>query len=233
MGERSSGSAFSEGAAVRFPLISPMARLKDLRAVTEALEHQQTGEQAALKVLREGSLPTLICYVRGPVTPARTRDPVIPWISAQATAALNALLRWENAILPDLQVATGVVMPLIDVLQNTPQERNRIVACSWLLLLAKVQPAQHKAMAEAGVMGLLLALCNDAGKFGADDQHIAKQALNKVAGLARILVQSRTVAAHDLKAAIRAPEPAQSFGALLLLKACRFACSPFVLHMSV
>ncbi len=68
-------------------------------------------------------------------------------------------------------------------------------------------------MAEAGVIGLLLALCRDVGDIRAEIPLTSKRGVELAARLARILMQSRTVAAQDLEQAIRSSEAAQCFSA--------------------
>jgi hypothetical protein len=90
------------------------------------------------------------------------------------------------------------------------------MACNVLLVLADVEPAHRKGMAEAGVMGLLLALY--AGIGDSASPGFAEKSAMLAARLARLLVESTTVAARDLERAICAQDPLQCFGALLLLQ---------------
>jgi hypothetical protein len=110
---------------------------------------------------------------------------------------------------------TSSIMALIRALRDAPSMAERCAATRKLLTTADAQPAKRKAMAEAGLMGLLLLLYVDI------QGHPEAAQFGMLAGnLARTLLDSGTVAARDLERAIRAPEPAQTFAALVLLQVC-------------
>jgi hypothetical protein len=152
----------------------------------------------------------------------RSPDEAVPLasdISDVAGRALSGFVLCESTrVHEEFGAVTGVVAPLIDAFRNrTLALPVRCVAAHALWLIAAVQPQEAMAMAEAGVMQLVVAYYIDLGDVSLAAANMFWPAL----GLARVLVKSQAVAACQLEEAIRAPEAAQAFAALVVLQVCR------------
>jgi hypothetical protein len=193
---------------------SPKAILSCLDMLNNGLTDKRTGEKVFLTFMRAGGPPILIRHMGKPTT-STLADAMRARIPIEAARAFGALLLTSsNDLMAELQVATGVVTPLVDVLRDAPMP-SRLAAASGLSAIAEVQPAHRKAMAEAGVLGLLLTLTIDVGyKQPAEDLALV------LARLACMLIESGPVAARDIKGAIRAPDTVRCFAALVLLQVC-------------
>jgi hypothetical protein len=195
---------------------------KCLNDLCAGLKDPATGEKVAAAFLRAGGLPALIPHLGVSTMATRAQDMVGPLlIRLQAASAIGALVCPQYSALGEVWVATGVITPLIEVLREGPNMLSRGVALSSLLALANAQPEQSKAMAEAGVMGMLFTLSLHATQLPPDS---GSGLVGDLPGLARRLVESDSVAARDLVGAIRSPDTVQCFGALLLLLVRFGAC---------
>jgi hypothetical protein len=207
---------------------SPNAILRCLKTLSAGLNEQARADHVVAVFMRAGGLPTLIRHLGASASSYPTADPdIVAWVPVEAAQALAALLRCQDVIKAELRAATGVIAPLIGVLRGGHDGSRRLscsVACNALLVLADFQPAHCKGMAEAGVMGLLLALYSGIGDSASPG--FAKESAMLAARLARLLMEAGTVGAHDLERAIRAPDPVQCFGALLLLQVRQFCLCP-------
>jgi hypothetical protein len=177
-------------------------------------------------LLQAGALTTLIRHLKDSTSLTPYVDPDhIYNISTQAGLALSALLGYRNAVMHELRAATAVILPLIDILHDGPTIISRWVAETALLNLVTVEPSQAQAMADAGVMGLLLNMRIDVAHmpptFAADVGRIGGK-------LGHRLLESGPVAARHLEQAIRSPDILQSFGALVLLQVPPCSLSPAV-----
>jgi hypothetical protein len=194
--------------------------LKGLNALSKGLSDGRRGQNVALWLLRTGGLAPLIRHLRGSPMSAPTADSDITpsAVSKGASTALLALLGPDPAVMEELQAATDVIEPLIDALRDAPLVLSRKTAFSVLGLIAIGQPAQRRAMGEAGVVGLLVTLYSDSGDV-LDSRAFATMAAEMVF----TLLESGVAAAHDLTQAILAREPARTFAAIVLLSV-RHSC---------
>jgi hypothetical protein len=136
--------------------------LENLDSLTKKLEDAQKQDSVASIFLRESGLPTLISHLGGttPLTPTDDEDTVRAAIADKAAAAVRPLLYTEHVIMPVMEAATGIMDPLIDILETGSLE-NRVLAGELLALHAMGQAAVGRAMAEEGVIGLALDLFVD------------------------------------------------------------------------
>ncbi len=205
---------------------SARAILKRLEALTKALEDQQMADKVALAFMRAGGLPTLIRHLKGSAPSAPTSDPRLALLRpSEAGLTLLALLRCQNAMMAELQAVTGVITPLIEVLSDRVS-LNRCVALSTLLVLAMAQPGHLKAMAEEGLMRLLLEFYIELGDLPPTLKEIM-QSIVLTAKLAQRLLESGPVAARELEQTIRSAQTVQTFGALVLLQVTIFLLASF------
>jgi hypothetical protein len=189
--------------------------VKCLNELCDGLGDQATGEKVAAAFLRAGGLPALIPHLGVTTTSTRPQDVCKPFlIPLDAAYAIARLVCPEKSALGEVWAATGVITPLIEVLRDGPNMLSRGVALNSLLALADARPEQCKAMAKAGVMGIVLELSLHDNQLPPDSGCGLGGSLP---GLARALVESELGAARELERAIRAPETVQCFGALLLL----------------
>jgi hypothetical protein len=204
---------------------SPAAIVGCIKALCKRLDDEARADYVALVFIRAGGLPALIRHLGGFATSAPTADPeATARVRQEAAEALRALMggTQDMEIMAELRAARGVIAPLLDVLRG-PQDSNMpevfiscSVACDTLLALAVADRVHREAMVDGGVIGLLLALCADV--WNARGTEFCEQKGEMAALLTRILIESGTAAARDLERAIRAPDPVQCFGALLLLQ---------------
>jgi hypothetical protein len=193
---------------------SPMVICASLEMLTNSLNDKAMGEKVAIMFVRAGGLPSLIRHLGGAPTSTRTVY-MRTRTSNEATRAFGTLIGLCNdALLAEMQLATGVIMPLVDALRDAPL-LSRTAAATGLMLIAHAQPTQRKAMAEAGVLGLLLTLSVDHG-----DDHLAENSASALSTFACMLLESGSFAAREVENALRGPETIRCFAALVLLHVC-------------
>ncbi len=147
-----------------------------------------------------------------------TTDSTRSGISGQAGDGPSTLVIGDAPI-AQLLNAAGVLPSVIDALRDAPNFTARFSAAHVLAIFAEARPAQRRAIAEAGVMGLLLELFIEAGNMFLD--------LGKTApgwNLARVLLSKEPVAVRDLRRAISGPRVDVTFKALVFLQV-RHSCS--------
>jgi hypothetical protein len=111
----------------------------------------------------------------------------------------------------ELASAEGIVLPLLDAFRQAPDALGRCATAQILALLARDQPAYCTAMADGGVMGLLLKLYMEL-----DNSDMAT--LEPALELAGELLRTGTAAVRDLGRAIRGQDAYKSFAAMLILQ---------------
>ncbi len=99
-------------------------------------------------------------------------------------------------------------------LRDAPSVAERYMAMNQLLMLDDADPMKRKAMANAGLIGLLVSLSVDIQGH----PEAMMFSLMAPAFACSLLNLEGTAAARDLERAIRAPEPAQTFAALVMLQ---------------
>lgn len=201
---------------------SPFTTADDLRTLSVSLDQKMTGQKVAHAFLQAGGVPTLIGHLGGASsapTPSPSTHPDItapPTANLQA-AAIDALLQLKDAL---EDIATAVHPPLKDEFLNA-RLTTRCQAAYSLRALAIAEPGQLKVMAEAGVMVRLLDLYTDIGDLplaNLGPESNARFFADRIAALARLLVESRTIAVQDLKQAICGPSAVQTFAAIAILQ---------------
>jgi hypothetical protein len=203
---------------------SAIAILSRLEALIKGLTDKQMADKVARAFMRAGGLPILICHLRGSATSPSAHGPHInPLPPKEAGLALLALLRSQNAIKPELQAATDVIMPLIDVVRGGILP-SRFCALNALLVLAIAHPGHLKAIAEAGGMRLLLDLYVDLGDQPSSVLAAVVPSSELAARLGQRLLESGPVAPRELEQAIRSPHTVQTFSALVLFQVALSVC---------
>jgi hypothetical protein len=149
--------------------VSAKTSLERLMVLNLALQDELSAESGLPLFLKEGGLPPVIRLLRGPTTPDTTvfAESVSNAISLQAAKVLNALLSTTRGLTELLSGAKGFIPPLVDALRDASNKVARLAAAHALALLANVQPENRRAIAEAGVIGLLLAFIVDVGDLAA------------------------------------------------------------------
>jgi hypothetical protein len=178
---------------------------------------EEAGKVAASRArifLKAGGLPAVIRHLRG----ATTSDAPSGAISSRAATALWELLKRNDAVMAELHVAENVMLPLLDALRDAPAPVARSVAAQALLDIAGVHPGQGKVMAEAGVIGMVVAYHILIGALPEQGSDLPEAASNPAAALACVLMGSSMVAVRDLRRAILGPEADQAFAALFVLQ---------------
>jgi hypothetical protein len=190
--------------------------LERLEALSKALNDEMTAAQTALAFLDPGGLSGVIRHLRGtPMSSATSDADSLPSaISGKAGEVLYLLLT-RDAALTELTVATGVIPPLITALRDAPHRVARTAAINMLLLLAHAQQAHCRGMADAGVVGIVLAYLVEV-----KDPAWAKAEKGPAWDLASLLMRSGTVAMRDIKQAMRGSHADQAFMALVVLQVC-------------
>jgi hypothetical protein len=212
---------------------SPSSTLRSLEELFLGLAIEPTGKQMALTFLRAGGLSTLIHHLGGGAAAAPLADSnMMPSdISEEAAKALNELLHTYDTTMAELRATTSFITPLVSALRAAPSMLARCVAADALAQIAAAQPAQGKAMAETGVMGLVLALYAAIWELP-DAPEMAKPA----AALSCALLCSEKHAARELEQAIRSPDAVQAFTALILFQVWHSSLKPWLrtlpAHMS-
>lgn len=178
-----------------------------------------TGGQGPVKFLRVGGLPAVIRHLRGTATSGATRDAWASEISDAAGSVLGFLLCQNPLAMAEIMATTGIVPQLIDALCDAPVPNSRAMAAATLRILALAQPAQCRAMADAGVIKLIVALYTEVG------EHTAM--LEPTTDLGAVLMCSEPVAARDVKQAICGKKNAQNYAALVLLQVSHLSSHAF------
>lgn len=190
-----------------------------LNELIMGIDNPRTAERRALIFLQEGGLPTLIRHLRG-TAPSGAPNLVSRAITNKAAEALNSLLDQCEAAWKELGRTTNALPQLIDALQVAPTVMGRTTAAAMLLIYAHEQPTERRAMADAGVVGLLVNLYKDMWNWNPDvfDVLVAQGKTWDGVALVQALVCSEPAAANDLRTAICAPSTLQAFTALLVVQ---------------
>jgi hypothetical protein len=199
---------------------SPQNPRNLLGELSQAVDNPATRDDLAVVFLQAGGLPGVVRQLSGFAESSCTADPLVTMSDTVATA-LSAIFRCTGAI-EEAGILTGIVAPLIDAFHARPLSVRRAAAHA-LCVVAVVQPEQAKAMAEAGVLQLVLAYYSECVDVG-----YASKTLMPAVFLAQRLVQSQRDAARQLEEAIRAPQIDQAFAALVVLQVCNLMCCVWV-----
>jgi hypothetical protein len=143
-------------------------------------------------------------------------------ITDMAGKALSALIHMNDATMAEFGNAPNILLPLIDALRAAPALAARSYATHMLHMRANAHPEECVAMAEAGVVGLVLALYQDIWSSPPDGWNLpfAKDLAGTAATLVHVLLESGTGAADDLRQAICSPQTVDAYMALLLVQVC-------------
>lgn len=214
---------------------SPETILQNLQAIKVSFCRPldlATAGRGPLKFLRAGGLPAVVRHLRGTATSGAANDPdASPSAISNAAAEVMSELLSDRACkmgactLAEVKAATGVVPPLIDALRDAASNKARAMAAHTLGILAKAQPPDSRAMAEAGVIGLVLDFYAKIGDLS-ERENLGN--LAPATDLACWLVCSQAVAARDLREAICGADTFQTYAALALLQVCRFSSYVFL-----
>jgi hypothetical protein len=134
--------------------------LESLELLCSILNEPKKKDSLAVMFLRAGGLPTLIHHLGGttPSTCNSSPDSIQFAVTEKASEAVTLLIRsGRDIVMPTMEVVTGIMAPLMDILRAGSLQ-NRCLAAEVLLLLAMGQVEEGSDMANAGVMGLLLSL---------------------------------------------------------------------------
>jgi hypothetical protein len=199
---------------------SAIAILTCLRALVASFEDPVEADKRALLFVRAGGLPPVIHHLRGTVTADGTPDQGITSnaISSTAAEAVLGLLTLSDVTVAEHSVARGVIPSLLDALRDAPSMLGRSKAAYVLFAIANAHPKECRTIADAGVVGLVLAFYNDIYSLpsGIWESNFATELAGPPGALVRVLVQLETGAANDLRRAICARAAAPAFNALLL-----------------
>jgi hypothetical protein len=189
--------------------------LNHLKELHTALKDERTADNRLRLFLREGGLPTVIGLLRGRATTDSTpdADSLPSAISEQAGDVLTALLGSKSGP-TELAVAKGVVPLLLDAVRDAPTSPARLSAAHGLLVVADARPTMRRAMAEGGVIGVLLRLLIDCGECDA----ITLEMVGPSWELAQDMLRWERIAMQDLREAICGPEVDMAFSALAVLQ---------------
>jgi hypothetical protein len=207
---------------------SAIAIFTCLRALVASFEDPGEADERALLLVRAGGLPAVIRHLRGTVTADGTPDQGITSnaISSTAAEALLGLLTLTDVTVAEHSVARGVIPLLIDALRDAPSMVGRCRAAHVLFALANAHPQECRTIADAGAVELVLSFYNDI--YSMPSEIWAADFATELAGppgaLVRVLVQSGTHAASDLRRAICAREIVPAFSALLLAQVHSTPC---------
>jgi hypothetical protein len=151
-----------------------------------------------------------------------TPDAMRRAITDTAGKALAALLNVNDATRAVVGNATDSIPPLIDALRAAPTLKARSFASHLLHTVADAYPEECMAMAEAGVVGLVLALYHDIWSSSWDKWNLsyARNLSDAPAFLVHVLVGSGTGAADDLRRAICSRQTVDAYIALQLVQVC-------------
>jgi hypothetical protein len=192
--------------------------LESLELLCNSLNDPKEKDTVAGIFLQAGGLPILIHHLRSTSLSNCNSSPdsIQSVVAEKAALALTVLVNSEHDILlPALEVVTGIMMPLMDILRAGGSLQNRCLAVDVLLELAVSQAKAGSEMADAGVMGLLLSLYLEIQELPD-----AKALSLPLATLAVRLASFEPVAADDFEAAIRVPDTVQAFAAMTILQVC-------------
>jgi hypothetical protein len=198
--------------------ISQKAIVKCLKSIREALEDSSTFLTRTLIFLRMSGLPPLVRHITG-ITRTQvfqgvdvTTDP----IAFAATEVLKALLTVVGQG-RKLHVPADDIPPLLDAFRDAPTLHGRSMAVHVLLAVSDSQP---DAIANAGIIGLVLHFYNDlaASPLEIWDVPPAVRLAGPACGLVNVLVSSVAAAQQDLRKALLSGESRQAFAALVLLQ---------------
>ncbi len=199
--------------------------LAHLESLFAGLDDPLVSDHKAMTFLQAGGLPSLIRCLRG----AATLGSMIPCDTMSSTIAHTAaevlcrLLNHCGRSVAEVSFATGGIAPLIDALRDAPTCFGRCVGAYALCAIAKAYPAQHVAIAEAGVVGMVVALYPMQATLrseGMDGLHI-EEVQGPAVELVHMLMCSGTVALRDLRHAIVGQNDVQAYDAFLLLQVCQ------------
>jgi hypothetical protein len=188
------------------------ATLDRLKALNLALNDALTTDGLAPATMAL-LLPSVVRLLRGNPTAATVIDPDMrSAISGEAGGVLDRLVLHSSG-LPQLASSTSLVSPLMKALRDAPNVVGRIAAARALTMVADTQPAQCRALAKAGGIGLVLAFFDEVGDLSGD-----REKLGPVWDLAHVLLSSQPFAVRDLRRAICGRETDQNFIALIVLQ---------------
>jgi hypothetical protein len=199
---------------------SPEMIVDRLQILKRALQDEEVTDMCALIFVRNGGLPTLIRHLKGVATSdgASNADVTPAMISAYAGETLHMILNSNNRK-AELVSPPGIIPPLIDALRDAPHVLARTAAAQALLLLVLTQPAGHRAMVDAGVMGAVAAYF-----IRGKNSPMAVDKAGPTWDLAQLLLCSQPAAVRDLRLLICGPDTEQAFTALLILHV-RHSCT--------
>jgi hypothetical protein len=185
-----------------------------------ALNNDTAGDTWTLQIIEAAFLPKIICLHRaGPASDAATTTDRTRSATSQQAGEVPDMLVIGSTPLPQVLNAPGVVPSMIGALRDRPDFIGRFAAAHVLTIVGEGRPAQRRAMAEAGVIGLLLELFIEVGnKFW--DIEETESGWN----LARMLLILEPIAARDLRQAMCGPRVDLAFKALVFLQV-RHSCS--------
>ncbi len=198
--------------------ISPESVLETLRLLAKKLgdaekEDSITCKLAVGKIMRAGALPTIIHHFCGTSGSGDTTQPDTMQASvSEAAAEVLNLLVCNGDPLPSLKVTTGLIHPLMKMLEAGTL-LHCVTAAVLLDQLCKVQATAARTMAEAGVMELLLTLYMETQK---PPYHSGLS--TAVAILAFRVAISDAGGSRDFLSAIRATDPARAFACMVMIR---------------
>jgi hypothetical protein len=196
--------------------------LDRLKALDVALDDKVMASSGPLAFIRAGGLPTLIRLLKGASTSDGTQDAesTLDAVSGHAGVLLKRILQ-DIVKKGELKFPGELLPPLIEALGDAPSLVARLAAAQVLMLLAHTKPAQRRAMAEAGVMGAVLAFFASVG-----DPACGEEKAGPTWTLARIVVSQESAAVRDLRLVICGPQTESAFLAIVILQVCRLVLLP-------
>ncbi len=157
-------------------------------------------------------LPKLISLLTRTATSGSTPHRMRSSISQETREALADIFGSEIGAVEVLSVK-DIIPPLVDALRDAPHMYARAGAAHALRVIAEAQPTERKAMAKAGVLGLLLRFLNEL-----EDADCPLKDGVPAMDLARDLLRWEGVAMRELRQAIRKDEASMTLSALLVLQ---------------
>ncbi len=190
--------------------------VENLWQLNKALQ-DEIKDEGLLLFVRAGGLPDVIRLLRGPAPSdsGATADGMPLAVSQQAEKVLAALLCSDSGM-AEVGSAKDIIPALVDALGDAPDYSARAMAAHALMVIAQAQPTGRKAIAEAGVMSLLVDLLTFWEDLG---RHAEK--VEPARALAQTLLYQERAAMRDLQLVICGPEAERAFTALLLLQVLR------------
>jgi hypothetical protein len=191
----------------------PSGILQPLGAIYEGLSGPDMPDKRDLVFIQAGGLVPVVRSLMGTAPTHSAPDPDISpsVISEAAAAAVTALFRQQKVVMPEIRVAKGILLPLIDAIRDAPHMMGRCAAQLALGLLAQAQPKKCKAMVKAGVFEHVFALCKDMGH-----EVWATNLGCQASVLACELLCSKHVAARQLEGVIRSPDTVQALSVMVI-----------------